>query len=350
MDDQRSLEAQLLGDMTYDDPRKKQPANQGVDPRLAGATAPVLEDMSASAPPKPQAQPQYQMLTAEQIATLQAQRAAAGQPPYTEDEIAELQAEFIERQRTARMQQAMAEQAAAQQAAAAALLAEDNYTQPEKPKPAPEKVLPTVSASDLLEEPAPEPERKVVFNQEDIEAAKKQAVKKAADSLTSAPQSEADTKKAREEMRRFREQQLADMAAAGFKVSIIVTVVGVLSAICMIMFGVAKYPDDVEPNFFFRFGDKFFTFGGIALTLLSGTIVARLQQFKGFTSFLFILSSILLLIPGIIILFNKKGADGWSFTCGCYVIAIIGCFAVTFLLSTNEKLSAYIGHKDFMYD
>ncbi|MBR5371781.1 MAG: ECF transporter S component [Oscillospiraceae bacterium] len=349
MDDQRSLEAQLLGDMTYDDPRKKQPANQGVDPRLVGASGAILEDMSAAAAPRPQAQPQYQMLTEEQIATLQQQRAANGQPPYTPDEIAELQAEFIERQRTARMQQAMQAQAAAQQAAAAALLAEDNYAQPEKPK-APEKVLPTVSASDLLEEPAPEPERKVVFNQEDIEAAKKQAVKKAADSLNSAPQTEADTKKAREEMRRFREQQLADMAAAGFKVSIIVTVVGILSALCMVLFGMGHYPDGEEMGGFFALADKFYIIGGIVLALLSITIVTRVQACRGFTSFMFIISSILLVVPGAIVLFNKKGADNFGFSCGCYVIAIIGCFAVTFLLSTNDKLSAYIGHKDFMYD
>jgi len=349
MDDQRSLEAQLLGDMTYDDPRKKQPANTGVDPRLAGASAPILEDMTAAAAPRPQSQPQYQMLTPEQIATLQQQRIAQGKPPYTEDEIAELQAEFVERQRTARMQQAMQAQAAAQQAAAAALLAEDNYTQPEKPK-APERVLPTVNASDLLEEPAPEPERKVVFNQEDIEAAKKQAVKKAADSLNSAPQTEADTKKAREEMRRFREQQLADMAAAGFKISVIVTVIGILSALCMILFGMGAYPDEFEPGGFFTISDKFYIIGGAALVLLSITIVTRVQQFRGFTSFMFILSSILLVIPGAVVLFNKNGAESFSFTCGCYVIAIIGCFVVTFMLSTNDKLSAYIGHKDFMYD
>ena len=29
MDDQKNLEAQLLGDMTYDDPRKKAPAGAG---------------------------------------------------------------------------------------------------------------------------------------------------------------------------------------------------------------------------------------------------------------------------------------------------------------------------------
>lgn len=350
MDDQRSLEAQLLGDMTYDDPRKKQQPNTGVDPRLAGATAPILEDMSS--PPqqqRPQAPTGYQQLTPEQIATLQQQRAAQGLPPYTDEEIAELQAEFIERQRTARMQQAMQAQAAAQQAAAAALLAEDNYTAPEKKKE-PERVLPTVDASALLEEPAPEPERKVVFNQEDIEAAKKQAVKKAAENLSSAPSTEQDAKRARQQMEALHQQQQADLAQAGFPVSIIMTVIGVIAGVCMAMFAARPYPDDFETNAFFNIADKFYTIGGVVLALLSVTIVLRVQQLKGFTSFMFIISSILLFIPGLVLLFQKNGTSGFGLTVSLYVIAIICAFAVTFVISTNDKLNAYYAHKDIMYD
>ena len=66
MDDQKSLEAQLLGDMGYEDPRKAA-----------------------------QPQVQYQELSAEQIAILQQQRAAKGQPPYTEEEIAEIKTSVI---------------------------------------------------------------------------------------------------------------------------------------------------------------------------------------------------------------------------------------------------------------
>ena len=157
MDDQKSLEAQLLGDMGYEDPRK------------------------ASQP-----QIQYQELSAEQIAILQQQRAAKGQPPYTDEEIAELKADFIERQRTQAMQAAMAAQAEAQKAAAAAMLAEpEDYSRPER-KPQHE-ALPQVDASALLEEPAPEPERKVAFNQEDLEAAKMSAAKRASESLKEIP-------------------------------------------------------------------------------------------------------------------------------------------------------------------
>ena len=164
MDDQKSLEAQLLGDMGYEDPRK--------------AAQPQI---------------QYQELSDEQIAILQQQRAAKGQPPYTDEEIAELKADFIQRQRTQAMEAAMAAQAEAQKAAAAALLAEpEDYSQPER-KPQHE-ALPQVDASALLEEPAPEPERKVVFNQEDLQAAKMSAAKRASDSLKEIPAQTAEAR------------------------------------------------------------------------------------------------------------------------------------------------------------
>ena len=140
MEDPKSLEAQLLGDMTYTDPRRQ------------------------NAP----AQPQYQELSEEQIAILQQQRAAAGQPPYTEEEIADLKAEFVNRQRIAAQEAAIAAQAAQQQAAAAALLSEpEDYSAPEK-RPQHE-ALPQVDAGALLEEPAPEAPRAPMFNQEVVE-------------------------------------------------------------------------------------------------------------------------------------------------------------------------------------
>ena len=52
----------------------------------------------------------------------------------------------------------------------------------------------------------------------------------------------------------------------------------------------------------------------------------------------------------ITILLNKKAADGFGLTCGFFVIAIICCFAVTFVLSTSDKINAYYGKKEIMYD
>ncbi|MBR6107671.1 MAG: hypothetical protein IKQ39_06645 [Oscillospiraceae bacterium] len=384
MDDQHSLEQQLLGEMTYDDPRKNapqpapggidprlagasqvilddsdyvdprkntQPASGGIDPRLAGASAVTLDDMTGSAPAAPKPQMRFQELTDEQIAILQQQRAAKGQPPYTPEEIADLKAEFIERQRNAAMQQAMAEQAAAQQQAAAALLSEpEEYTQPEK-KEAP-KILPEVDASTLLEEPAPEPERKVVFNQADLEAAKKQAAKRASEALTEAPaKTEEDQKRAREELKRLREQQLADLAQKGFTVSIISTVMGVFAGIATLMFSMGNYEDDSSAPGIFKFFDKCYLIFGVLLILLSITIVTRLKKLKGFTTFMFVITAITMVVPGIVeLLSQKRGAPGFGLTAAAYVLSIVLSIAVTVNVSSSDKLNAYYAQSDIMYD
>ncbi len=352
MDDQRSLEEQLLGDMTYDDPRKAaQPAAGGIDPRLAGASAVTLDDMTTSAPAAPKPQMRFQELTDDQVAILQQQRAAKGQPPYTPDEIAELKAEFIERQRTAAMQQAMAEQAAAQQQAAAMLLSEpEDYSQPEK-KEAP-KILPEVDASSLLEEPAPEPERKVVFNQEDLEAAKKQAAKRASEALTEAPaKTEEDQKRARQELQQLRAQQLADLAQKGFMVSVISTIMGVFAGVATILFSMGSYAEPDSVPGIFHFFDKFYLIAGALLILLSITIVTRVKKLKGFTTFMFVITALTVFIPGIVeLLSQKRGAPGFGATAAGYVLSIVLCIAVTVNISSSDKLSAYYAQSDIMYD
>ena len=322
MDDQKSLEAQLLGDMGYEDPRK------------------------ASQP-----QIQYQELSAEQIAILQQQRAAKGQPPYTDEEIAELKADFIERQRTQAMQAAMAAQAEAQKAAAAAMLAEpEDYSRPER-KPQHE-ALPQVDASALLEEPAPEPERKVAFNQEDLEAAKMSAAKRASESLKEIPaQTPEQQKRAREEMALLRLQQEEALAAKGFTLSIILTVLGVLAGACTILFSAGAYPDPENAPGAFKFFDTCYLILGLALVGLAVTIVLRVRQTKSVVSFIFALNAILMVIPGIFsLLIEKKNASGGAVICAGYAASIILSIVVVFIMSTSDKIGAYYKKSEIMYE
>lgn len=321
MDDPKSLEAQLLGDMTYTDTRR-QPA-----------------------------QPQYQELSEEQIAILQQQRAAAGQPPYTEEEIADLKAEFINRQRIQAQEAAIAAQAAAQQQAAAALLAEpETYDQPEK-KPVHE-ALPQVDASTLLEEPAPEAPRSAAFNQEDLEAAKRAAAKRASDSLKDVPERTAEEqKRAREDMALLRLQQQEALAQKGFTVSIVMTVLGAVSGIFTALYSMGAYSDPSMKEGVFGFFDKIYMLLGVLLFILSFTVVTRVKQVKGLTSGIFILTSILLFVPGIVQLISvKAGAEGGVKSIIFYVLAIVGCLIVTFTLSTSDKLTAYYKKSDVIYD
>ena len=76
----------------------------------------------------------------------------------------------------------------------------------------------------------------------------------------------------------------------------------------------------------------------------------RVEKLKGLTSFLFIASSLLLVVPGIVAMLERKNAGAFGLTIAFYLIAIIGCIIVTFIISTSEKLTAYYGHKEIMYD
>ena len=322
MDDQKSLEAQLLGDMGYEDPRKAA-----------------------------QPQVQYQELSAEQIAILQQQRAAKGQPPYTDEEIAELKADFIERQRTQAMQAAMAAQAEAQQAAAAALLAEpEDYSQPER-KPQHE-ALPQVDASALLEEPAPEPERKVVFNQEDLQAAKMSAAKRASESLKEIPAQTAEQqKRAREEMALLRVQQQEELAAKGFTLSIILTVLGALAGAGTILLAAGGYPDPDNIPGVFKFFDTCFLLLGLAMIGLAITIVLRVRQVKSLTSFVFGLNAVAVGILGLVVLLSeKKNAEGGALSTLGYILSVVISIVVVFILSTSDKISAHYKKSEIMYD
>ena len=238
----------------------------------------------------------------------------------------------------------MAAQAAAQKSAAAALLAEDTYTEKEKPK---HEALRQVDASALLEEAPPEPERKVVFNQEDLEAAKKEAVKSAAAKLdTGGPSTEEEQKRARKQMEALRQQQLADLAQAGFTVSIVMTVIGVLAGILAAFASFQQLPEEFAESGFFKFAGSVSLYLGIALALLAVTIVLRVLKLKGLTTFLFGVSALFLLVYGVI----TMASCGFSASVGMLLIAAVGCIVVTVCVSSNEKLNAYYAHKDYLYD
>jgi len=90
---------------------------------------------------------------------------------------------------------------------------------------------------------------------------------------------------------------------------------------------------------------------GIAQMLLGITIVLHVKKVKGLTSFVNIITPILLLIPGITLLLSqKKGAASGTVSVICYVVAMLISIAITFIMSTSDKLNAYYAKSDIMYD
>ena len=61
--------------------------------------------------------------------------------------------------------------------------------------------------------------------------------------------------------------------------------------------------------------------------------------------------AVLLLLPGIAeLLGQKKGAEGGAVSVVCYLLAMVLSIAVTFIMSTSDKLNAYYAKSDIMYD
>ncbi|MBP0970414.1 MAG: hypothetical protein J5753_00105, partial [Oscillospiraceae bacterium] len=153
------------------------------------------------------------------------------------------------------------------------------------------------------------------------------------------------------DMALLRLQQQEALAEKGFGVSIAMTVIGALSGVCTFLYSTGAYSDTSMKDGAFGFFDKIYMLLGVLLFILSFTIVTRVKKIKGLTSGIFILTSILLFIPGIVQLISvKAGAEGGVRSIIFYILAIIGCLTVTFTLSTSDKLNAYYKKSDIIYD
>ena len=58
----------------------------------------------------------------------------------------------------------------------------------------------------------------------------------------------------------------------------------------------------------------------------------------------------MLLIPGAVLFFERKGSEGFAFTAGLYIVAILGAIVITVVMSISDKLNAYYGRKDYILD
>ena len=66
---------------------------------------------------------------------------------------------------------------------------------------------------------------------------------------------------------------------------------------------------------------------------------------------MFIITPILLIVPGIAsLLSQKKDEPSGGMTVAVYILAIILSIVVTFTMSTSDKLNAYYAKSDIMYD
>lgn len=370
--------APVLAEDNYVDTRKKSSLEGVAAPTLAEDNyipqkpkpAPVQATPVQSAPVQPAPVPEFvpQPLNEQQLALLAQRRAEAGQPPYTPEQIATIQQAYLQKQIDAHNATLAAQAAAAptpvaqatdapaaQTAAAPAqeaptllaavqapVLEETSYTPPPKKEPA----VPQPSAAQaaaLLEEPA-EPERRVSrYNAEDLEAAKANAARRAVESTLNQPV-EIDKEESRRLMNALRMEREAELAKKGFRVAIVLMILGLAGAVMLFLFSKRDFAIDMDNGFYQKLTDGTIYISAV-LALSSVLLMFRVEFVKKLASFFFGLTAFGMLLPGVFIL-AQKAKDGMALTAVFYVLTLALCFAVCFLLSTNEAVNMYYKRRE----
>jgi len=218
----------------------------------------------------------------------------------------------------------------------APVLDEDNYTPPPK-KEEPEKPAEPVSAPILDDEPeAPKYVRKYV--DEDLENAKKDARKAVSSSLTS---NQKDSAKSLEMMLQLKEERMAEVAAKGFKVAVILALLGIVSAVCFYLL----YSGQMGMSYKEDMSGIASKVEGISLYIAliagasAGLLVTGKSACKSLASVVFLLFSIIQLFPGIGMIPQHEGSSGKVYL--FYAVALIGSIGVFITLSASEAIGQF---------
>lgn len=319
------IAAPTLADDTYVDPRKQQTA--------APAPAPVQE--AAPFVPTP--------LSDQQLEALQQCRIAAGQPPYTPEQLTAIQNAYLQKQIDAHAAQTAPTPAPApvqETPVQAPVLEEPDYTPPPKKEPAVPQ--PSVAqAAALLEEPQ-EPERRVSrYNEADIEAAKASAHKRAVESTLSQP-SNIDKEAARRMMNELRMEREAEQAKTGFKIVLVMMVIGILAAVSLYIFSLQAFKPDMQNKFFQTLTDATIYISA-ALGLVSVLMIFRSEGLKSLASGLFALNGVGMGIVGFMELSQK---ENMVLSVVFWAISVVLSLVITFVLSTSEPVTMYYKRRE----
>ena len=338
--------APTLADDDYVDVRKKS--------SLEGVTAPTLADdtyvdprRQPGAAPTPETPAPFvpTPLSEQQLAALQQRRTAAGQPPYTPEQLTAIQNAYLQKQIDAHAAQTAAAPVSApvQEAPApvqAPVLEEPDYTPP--PKKEPSVPQPSVAqAAALLEEPQ-EPERRVSrFNEADIEAAKANAHKRAVESTLNQPVN-IDKAEARRMMNELRMEREAEMAKKGFKIVLVMMLLGIVAAVALYLFSAQNFKPDMENKFFQTLTDATIYISA-ALGIVSVLMLFRVEGLKSLATGLFALNGVGMGIVGFMELSQK---ENMPISAAFWLVSIALSLVITFMLSTSEPVSMYYKRRE----
>ncbi|MBR6967831.1 MAG: ABC transporter permease [Ruminococcus sp.] len=219
----------------------------------------------------------------------------------------------------------------------APVLDEDIYTPPPK-KEEPKAPAEPLTAPILDDEPEP-PKYQPKYVDEDLERAKAEAAKKAVSSQLVSEQK--DPKESLRMMLELKEQARQESAAKGFKVTIVIALLGLVAAVTFFLLYTGKlgleYKNGLEG--FSSFIENSAVYIAAAVGFLCLLLIAGIGAFKSLATLGLLLFGIIQLFPGLVMVPQHKGSLAlagvlYAVTLGCTVV----CF---FLLCGSEAVGNY---------
>lgn len=218
------------------------------------------------------------------------------------------------------------------------VLDEDNYNPPPKKVEEPPKIEEPIKAPVLDEEPEP-PKYVPKFVDEDLERAKQEGAKKAVSSQLSSNQK--DSKESLRMMLQLKEERQAEMAAKGFKISILLAVIGIISAVLFYLLYSGQlgltYKDGLSG--IGKIIENSSMYIAIAVGICSVTLITGIGGFKSLSSLVFLLFGVIQIFPGIIMIPQHNGS--MALTAILYGAALAGTIVVFFMLSASEAVGLF---------
>ena len=221
----------------------------------------------------------------------------------------------------------------------APVLDEDIYTPPPKEeKPEPPKSAEPIKAPVLDAAPEP-PAYKPKYVDEDLERAKREAANKAvAGQLVS---DQKDSKESLRMMLELKEERRREMAAKGFKICIVLGIVGVIAAAAFYLLYSGSlglvYKDGLNGISNVLKDASLYIALGMALSGL--LLMTGIGIFKTLANLIYLLSSIAQIFPGIVMIPQHEGSMG--LVAVLYAVSIICTLGVFISMSALEPVSLY---------
>lgn len=219
----------------------------------------------------------------------------------------------------------------------APVLDEDNYVPPPK-KEEPVQPAEPISAPILDEEPE-QAEYVPKFGDKNLEKIKEEAKKKAVSSQLVSNQK--DEKESLRMMIQLKEERRAEMAAKGFKICIVLAVLGIIGSVAFYLLYSGSLGLDYKDGMsgianVIKESSLYFALAGVVTGLLT---VSGLEFAKSLASFVYLVLGIVQLFPGLPMFPQHNGNMG--LVAVLYAVAFICTVGVFVTLSASECVGAF---------